>query len=368
MKKHQICCIALLSMTIMGFSTLLPQAVFADIQRVTISEIRSEYKRISEKNQGNLFWAQGLRAIYPKNWQATQNTTGVLFSAPGNKESISATLLKSTCLPETFQAVGTAYAKKLGGHNIVLTDKELTFTRADGGLYHLRPFGSKLVLFTFSASATHSSDFINVLQSIAPQDYNLEVTDLAVQCKNNVVKTKKLTLVYPTVTIAGQKTVAKKISQIIEHKAALAKKEYLKANGTKNLLTEQNTYVPTFHNNNYLSFLQSGYHYFTGAAHPISWKIGVTFDLATGEEVLWKDLVRTEDADIFTIDGITTKLLATAKAKGIPLYKDFTKLKTLPKDYYLDTNGMLHFIFGQYEVAPYASGIIDLNMEKMVKD
>ena len=378
MKKSQICCTAMLCATVIGFSIALPQAAFADIERITVPEIHNEYERISQQNHSKVFWSQGLRAIYPNTWQVTQKNNVVHFAAPGNKETIQAELLKITCLPETFQAIGTDYAKKAGGHNINLTDKELTFTTSDGMVQHVRPFGSKLVVFTFATANSHnnthstnsnySTDFTSVLHSIAPQDYDLETTDLSVQCKDNVLKVKKLTFTYPTVTIAGQKAISKKISQTIAKKTTLAKSEYLKANGAKNLLTEKNTFVPTFHNSKYLSFLQNGYHYFTGAAHPISWKIGVTFDLITGEEVLWKDLVRPEDADSFTIDGITAKLLAVTKAKGIPLYKDFTKLKALPKDYYLDKNGMLHFIFGQYEIAPYAICLIDLNMEKIVKD
>jgi hypothetical protein len=107
----------------------------------------------------------------------------------------------------------------------------------------------------------------------------------------------------------------------------LAKSEYLKANGAKNLLTEKNTFVPTFHNSKYLSFLQNGYHYFTGAAHPISWKIGVTFDLPV-KKFSGKTLSVRKMQDSFTIDGITAKLLAVTKAKGNSFIQRFYQVKS----------------------------------------
>ncbi len=373
MKKWQIRCAGLFCAVLMGYGSVLPPMACGEIERISIQEMHNEYERISREKQDNLFWGQGLRAIYPKTWQAARKDNGVLFSSAKGKESIEVELLPQAFLPETFQSVCTAYARKAGGKKITMTDTEFLFTTAGGIVHHLRPFGSKLVMLTFGggraqSDTNYSPEFNTLLHSIAPQDYDLEATDLTVQCKDNVIKVKKLTYTYPTIEITDNKAVAKKLSHTFAVKAAWDKKRYLQETGKNNILTEENKYTPTFHNNKYLCFLQSGYNFFSKSAHPISWKIGITFDLTTGEKKSWKELVRPEDTASFTVEAITAKLLATAKEQDIPLYREFSRLPQLPKNYYLDKNGIIHFIFGQYEVAPYSSGIIDINMEKMVKD
>lgn len=357
-------CSALLCTVLLGFSSWQPSVAQADIERITVQEMYREYKKISEKTNANLFWDQGLRAIYPSFWQAVVQGNGVLFNG-ATGETISAKIVPLAFFPETFQAVATAYAKSIGGKNIVLTDNHLEFTTANGVVRKLLPFDDKLVLITGTGSGPA---FNKVLSSIAPQDYDLEVTDLTIQCQDNILRTKKLTIVYPTVTIYGQDAISKKISRIFVRDTKDSKNRYLEVNGKDNLLTEEIKHKPSFHNNKYLCFLQSGYDNMAGAAHPTSWLEGITFDLSTGEKVLWQALVRDDDADSFSLASINAKILDDTKTRGLSLFLDFKGLKKLPKNYYLDKNGIIHFIFGQYEIAPYSSGIIDINMEKMCKD
>ena len=52
---------------------------------------------------------------------------------------------------------------------------------------------------------------------------------------------------------------------------------------------------------------------------------------------------------------------AYAKENNLMLYDDFKGLEKLPENFYFDENFHLHVIFQQYEVAPYAVGIIDLD-------
>ena len=65
----------------------------------------------------------------------------------------------------------------------------------------------------------------------------------------------------------------------------------------------------------------------------------------------------------FTLQKITNKL--TLSDHVLSTY--FNGLTEDPKNFYLDKKGNIHFIFGQYEVAPYSSGIIDINMGKQAK-
>ena len=119
----------------------------------------------------------------------------------------------------------------------------------------------------------------------------------------------------------------------------------------------------TLNDGKYLSFIDQGYIYFDKAAHPTSWKHGVTFDLETGEQLDWQDLVRPEDAEFFTLDRINAKIFLSK----YQLSTYFEGLTELPKNYYLDENKVIHFIFGQYEIAPYSTGIVDISMGKKAK-
>ena len=116
--------------------------------------------------------------------------------------------------------------------------------------------------------------------------------------------------------------------------------------------------------NNILSIILTEYTYSEGAAHPLTFKLAINFDTRTGKMIKLDDLKRIsrEYAKAeYSPKGITRKLKNYANREGIYLYNDFKELKTLPENFYFDENFHLHFIFQQYDVAPYAAGIIDLD-------
>ncbi len=116
--------------------------------------------------------------------------------------------------------------------------------------------------------------------------------------------------------------------------------------------------------NNILSIILTEYTYSEGAAHPLTFKRAINFDTRTGKMIKLDDLKRISreyaKAD-YSAKGITRKLKDYAKREGIYLYNDFKELEKLPENFYFDENFHLHFIFQQYDVAPYAAGIIDLD-------
>lgn len=116
--------------------------------------------------------------------------------------------------------------------------------------------------------------------------------------------------------------------------------------------------------NNILSIILTEYTYSEGAAHPLTFKRAINFDTRTGKMIKLDDLKRISreyaKAD-YLAKGITRKLKDYAKREGIYLYNDFKELEKLPENFYFDENFHLHFIFQQYDVAPYAAGIIDLD-------
>ena len=116
--------------------------------------------------------------------------------------------------------------------------------------------------------------------------------------------------------------------------------------------------------NNILSMILTEIVYAKGAAHPSTFKRALNFDTRTGKFISnadWKKISREYTKDEYSAKGITRKLKAYAKENNLALYDDFKELEKLPEDFYFDENFHLHVIFQQYEVAPYAVGIIDLD-------
>ncbi len=172
-----------------------------------------------------------------------------------------------------------------------------------------------------------------------------------------------LTVQNPQVTVAGNAAASQKIAQYFVEEEAKAK-AYFENEGLEGLkMTEHKGYTVTLNDGTYLSILDEGFLYFDKAAHPTSWKNGVTFDLETGERVDWQDLIRPEDADAFTLQKINAKIFLSKYT----LSSYFKGLTELPKNYYLDENKTIHFLFGQYEIAPYSTGIVDISMGKKAK-
>lgn len=73
-------------------------------------------------------------------------------------------------------------------------------------------------------------------------------------------------------------------------------------------------------------------------------------------------MLAAEGKKAYTLKEINRRLFASSYGKAHAFYYDFKGLTALPKNYYLDEKGTIHFVFGQYEIAPYSSGIIDLPM------
>ena len=173
-----------------------------------------------------------------------------------------------------------------------------------------------------------------------------------------------LTIQYPSVAVEGNAGAAAAIAQYFTDEQEQAK-AFFAQQGTKGVkVTEEKYYAVTLNDGKYLSFLDEGYLYFDKAAHPTSWKTGVVFDMETGRRITdWRELVKPGDEKAFTLRKITDKLTSS----GYVLSTYFNGLTEDPKNFYLDKKGNIHFVFGQYEVAPYSSGIIDINMGKQAK-
>ena len=114
-----------------------------------------------------------------------------------------------------------------------------------------------------------------------------------------------------------------------------------------------------------LSVVITESNYYKGAAHPSTYCQTLNFNLSSGE--LMDISYLTEIGEGVSVDELKGrlehKLQETAKRGGIYLFPEALPLKKLPENFYWDKNLHVHFIFQHYEVAPYAAGIIDVDID-----
>lgn len=113
-------------------------------------------------------------------------------------------------------------------------------------------------------------------------------------------------------------------------------------------------------NNELISWAALNYQY-TGGAHGISIKIPYNFDLAIGKELLLNDLFK-QDSDYKKI--INEEIQKQIQQEPDKFYLDevevFSGIKEDQGFYIKD--GKLFIYFGQYDIAPYSSGIIEFEI------
>ncbi|MBR4905154.1 MAG: DUF4163 domain-containing protein [Selenomonadaceae bacterium] len=114
-----------------------------------------------------------------------------------------------------------------------------------------------------------------------------------------------------------------------------------------------------------LSILITESNYYTGGAHPATYKHALNFNLSNGELI---DLDYLTDVGEgipkdYLIEKLTQRLREYRQDKGTYLFDDALPLKELPQDFYWDDKLKLHFIFQHYQIAPYAAGIIDVDLD-----
>lgn len=113
-----------------------------------------------------------------------------------------------------------------------------------------------------------------------------------------------------------------------------------------------------------LSIILTESWYYKGAAHPATIQHALNFNTSSGESMgddYLTDIGECIDRASF-IEYVEKALIAHCKREGIKLFNDALPLKQLPENFYWDENLHLHFIFQHYEVAPYAAGIIDVDL------
>lgn len=113
-----------------------------------------------------------------------------------------------------------------------------------------------------------------------------------------------------------------------------------------------------------LSIIMTESVYYEGAAHPTTFKRTLNFNVGSGEKINHGYLTDVGSGNPkFSLDNVTAKVRAHVEREGIHLFEDALPLKQLPEKFYFDANLHVHFLFGHDEIAPYAAGFIDVDMD-----
>ena len=115
-----------------------------------------------------------------------------------------------------------------------------------------------------------------------------------------------------------------------------------------------------------LSFIITEINYYKGAAHPATYMHTLNFNTATGELMTIDYLTEVGEGkrEGEVLRRLEKKLKAHCERKNLFLSRDALPLKKLPENFYWDENLHVHFIFQHYEIAPYAMGIIDVDIDE----
>ncbi len=123
--------------------------------------------------------------------------------------------------------------------------------------------------------------------------------------------------------------------------------------------------VPCNHENGILSIILTEYFYLEGAAHPSTARRTLNFNSDSGERITADSLSEIAKEEYgeseYSPKNLTRKLKKYVEKNNLMLYSSFKQLTKIPEDFYFDNNLHVHFIFQQYEVAPYAVGIIEFD-------
>ncbi|MBQ7493102.1 MAG: DUF4163 domain-containing protein [Selenomonadaceae bacterium] len=177
------------------------------------------------------------------------------------------------------------------------------------------------------------------------------------------------TLIYPVVHVANP-TVEKKINGKIEEEISsfIKQLQYAAQYDNRKVLDARTSYEIGCNEaggTGILSFIITKSQYFEGAAHPGTWKHTLNFNTASGELMSMDYLTEVGEGvspDEFK-SRIERKLREKTESEKLFLFEDALPLKNLPENFYWDENLHVHFIFQHYEVAPYAAGIIDVDID-----
>ena len=180
-------------------------------------------------------------------------------------------------------------------------------------------------------------------------------------------------LIYPVV-ITNNAEVSGKINAVIrtEIENFLVRVNVMATDGyevSEVQAVSTNFEIPCNYENGILSIILTEYVNFKGSAHPSTFRKTLNFNTDSGVRLTADTLSEIAHEEFgessYSPKNLTRKLKIYAEKNNIQLYNDFQQLTNIPEDFYFDDDLHVHFIFQQYEVAPYAAGIIEFDADAL---
>lgn len=112
----------------------------------------------------------------------------------------------------------------------------------------------------------------------------------------------------------------------------------------------------------YTSFLLVTSTYPDRAAHPTSYAHTMTFD-RLGHRVTMGDLEKRMPT--LTVEEVNRQIEIQCRERQIPIFEKHHTIRKLPDTFYIGKDDHLYLVFQQYEIAPYSSGFIAIDMGKI---
>lgn len=180
----------------------------------------------------------------------------------------------------------------------------------------------------------------------------------------------------PVVTVPGNPDATAAINIEIEKNIEAfirQSKEYCDENEELNNVSLGIGYTVTCNDDTVLGIVLTKYINVEHAAHPMHYIDGLNFNPQTGEKIVAVDLkeysAEKYGKDIYTPELLSEKLTKkAAKNEELIIFDDILPLSHVPEQFYFDADRHVHFLFQPYEIAPYACGVIDVDMDTKSDD
>lgn len=106
-----------------------------------------------------------------------------------------------------------------------------------------------------------------------------------------------------------------------------------------------------------LSFALDVWYFGLGAVHPTGWRGGITFDAATGREVVLEDLFLPGSGWYYAVDSLARREVARQELEEeLALYDEGCPDLSQYSDQFFLRPGRLVFFWSDYQFAPHSSG------------
>lgn len=179
----------------------------------------------------------------------------------------------------------------------------------------------------------------------------MNTIDFPVSIQTMVIQQQNTAIYFPRVIGLANVNVQQKINQtIFQHVQALIQQQYPQE-GSNPLVEMIGTYEIKTNERNILSLTLTNYAYFYHAAHGMTYKDSLTFNVQTGEEYALKDLFK-PGSDY--VDVLSKLVQMQIKERDILTLGEFNEISPNQDFYIADKSLVLYFQL--YEITAYVYG------------